>query len=117
MIEALACGTRLVPELVTDGATALVRSDEGGLVDALRRSTGWAGALRKRQPSGSTERMVDDHLRLYERPAETSSLRRARLLTTRITARICAATDQTVRSVKLRGHAMPTDTAERSPPD
>ena len=47
MIEALACGTRLVPELVTAGATALVRSDEGGLVDALPRSTGWTGALRK----------------------------------------------------------------------
>jgi len=79
MIEALACGTPVVatphssvPELISDGATGYVRHDHTGLVDALQRIDRLdRGRCRKEAAERfSTERMVDDHLRLYEKVLE-----------------------------------------------
>jgi glycosyltransferase involved in cell wall biosynthesis len=75
MIEALACGTPVVapplgsvPELVIDGVTGFVRSSEEELAEAVRR----APALDRRACRAdaatrfSTERMVADHVALYQ---------------------------------------------------
>jgi glycosyltransferase involved in cell wall biosynthesis len=75
MIEALATGTPVVatpvgaaPEIVEDGVTGLLRTTVVGLADALRqaatldRATCRATALRR----FSSDRMVAEHLRIYE---------------------------------------------------
>jgi glycosyltransferase involved in cell wall biosynthesis len=78
MIEALACGTPVVatphgsvPELLSDGVTGYVRHDEAGLVDAVQRIDRLdRGRCRKEAAERfSTERMVADHVRLYEKAA------------------------------------------------
>jgi glycosyltransferase involved in cell wall biosynthesis len=79
MIEALACGTPVVatpmgsvPEIVDDGRTGFMRAGESGLADALlrvdtiRRSACREAALAR----FSIERMVADHVALYERVAD-----------------------------------------------
>ena len=79
MIESLACGTPVVatahgsvPELISDGATGYVRHDHTGLVEALQRVAGLdRGRCRKEAAERfSTERMVNEHLRLYEQVRE-----------------------------------------------
>lgn len=79
MIEALACGTPVVatpwgsvPELIRDGITGFIRADARDLVDALRRVGSIdRGQCRKEAAERfSTERMVADHLALYERVIE-----------------------------------------------
>jgi len=84
MVEALACGTPVVatpcgsvPELVTDGVTGIVRADEHDLVTALRQIGDIdRGRCRKEAAERfSSERMVADHLALYE---EVVGLRRSR---------------------------------------
>jgi glycosyltransferase involved in cell wall biosynthesis len=78
MIEALACGTPVVAtphgsvrELISDGVTGYVRHDEAGLVDALRQVGGLDRARCRKEAAArfSTERMVADHVRLYEEAA------------------------------------------------
>lgn len=79
MIEALACGTPVlatpcgaVPEVVTDGCTGFVRSTAAGLaealarVDRLDRNDCRATAVRR----FSAERMVADHLDVYQHAIE-----------------------------------------------
>ena len=76
MVEALACGTPVVatpcgsvPEIVTDGVTGSVRADEPGLIEALA-GVGALDRSRCRKEAAerfSTERMVADHVALYER--------------------------------------------------
>lgn len=78
MIEALACGTPVVttnagaaPEIVEDGSVGFVCSDRVGLVDALGR-VGEIDRLACRAHVAkhfSVERMVADHVALYERVA------------------------------------------------
>lgn len=76
MIESLAVGTPVaappsgsVPEIVDDGVTGFLRDDEAGLADAVRR----AASLDRRRcvelakQRFTVERMVADHLRLYQR--------------------------------------------------
>lgn len=76
MIEALACGTPVItsplgaaPEIVDEGATGFLRSDEDSLVAAL----GHVDELDRRacrtavESRFSIERMTTDHLELYER--------------------------------------------------
>lgn len=76
MIEALACGTPVVatplgsvPELVRDGITGFVRTGELELADAVARVAALdRGRCRKDAAERfSTERMVADHVALYER--------------------------------------------------
>lgn len=78
MIEALACGTPVVatpcgsvPEIVTDGVTGFVGATEAAMVEAVRRAGGLdRSACRKDAVERfSTERMVADHVALYERLA------------------------------------------------
>jgi len=78
MIEALACGTPVVatpcasvPEVITDGVTGFVRATEREMVDAVLR-VGELDRSRCRKDCAerfSTERMVADHVALYERVA------------------------------------------------
>lgn len=76
MIEALACGTPVVtthfgaaPEIVEDGVVGFVRSDRAGLVDALGR----VGEIDRQACRAhvaehfSVERMVAEHVAVYER--------------------------------------------------
>jgi glycosyltransferase involved in cell wall biosynthesis len=76
MIEALACGTPVLtyaigstPEIVQDGVTGFVCADQAELVAAV----GEVDRLRREDCRAavseyfSTERMVADHIRLYER--------------------------------------------------
>ena len=78
MIEALACGTPVItsawgsgPEIVDDGCTGSLCTDEDGFVaaltgaDRLDRGACRAAAVRR----FSVARMVDDYLRLYRRLA------------------------------------------------
>jgi glycosyltransferase involved in cell wall biosynthesis len=78
MIEALACGTPVVatpsgsvPEIVLDGETGFVRTAEDALAEQLQR----IGSLDRRrcrrdaEERFSTDRMVADHVALYERVA------------------------------------------------
>jgi len=76
MIEALACGTPVVatphgsvPELIADGVTGYVRPDETGLADALQRVDRLDRERCRKEAAErfSTDRMVIDHLRLYEK--------------------------------------------------
>jgi glycosyltransferase involved in cell wall biosynthesis len=75
MTESLACGTPVVtfpegaaPEIVTDGRTGFVVADEAEMAEAVLR----AGSLDRRECRGavegyfSAERMVADHVALYE---------------------------------------------------
>ena len=75
MVEALACGTPVVatpmgavPEIVDDGVTGFVCSDEDALTEAmLAVSDIDRDACRKAVAERfSAERMVDDHVTLYE---------------------------------------------------
>lgn len=92
MIEALAAGTPVVatpcgsvPEIVDHGVTGFIATD----VDDLAARVARAGDLdrdRCRKAAGerfSTERMVADHLRLYQETvdANTGMIRRGRVLT------------------------------------
>ncbi len=86
MIEALACGTPVVatprgsvPEIVDDGVTGFVRSDEGELAEAVERCADLDRARCRKEASlrFSTERMVRDHLRAYEEVAASRPLRAA----------------------------------------
>ena len=78
MIEALACGTPVIttpfgaaPEIVRDGVVGFVRAETAGLVEALRRIQDIdRGACRLRVSERfSAERMVADHVELYEQVA------------------------------------------------
>jgi glycosyltransferase involved in cell wall biosynthesis len=75
MIEALACGTPVLttplgaaPEIVRDGVVGFVRRDAAGLTEALGRIQEIdRGACRTRVAERfSAERMVADHVELYE---------------------------------------------------
>jgi glycosyltransferase involved in cell wall biosynthesis len=75
MVESLARGTPVyatplgaVPEIVHDGITGFVRATEDGLADALRsiRSIDRAACREAAVKRFSAERMVCDHLALYE---------------------------------------------------
>lgn len=91
MIEALACGTPIVatpcgaaPEIVDEGITGFLRTGITDLASALRA----AGSLDRRacrraaRTRFTTERMVADHVRLYERVLA----RRTRSLPTAVSA-------------------------------
>ncbi|HEX4868816.1 MAG TPA: glycosyltransferase family 4 protein [Acidimicrobiales bacterium] len=78
MIEAMACGTPVLtfpegaaPEIVEDGETGFLCGDVEGLADAIRRVGAGAlqrAACRERAVEHfSTERMVREHLALYQR--------------------------------------------------
>jgi glycosyltransferase involved in cell wall biosynthesis len=78
MIEALACGTPVLttpfgaaPEIVRDGLVGFVRSEPSDLVEALGRVPEIdRAACRKRVVERfSVERMVADHVEVYERAA------------------------------------------------
>jgi glycosyltransferase involved in cell wall biosynthesis len=78
MIEALACGTPVLttpfgaaPEIVGDGVVGFVRSGRADLVEALRHVYEIdRGACRQRvEERFSVERMVADHVEVYERAA------------------------------------------------
>jgi glycosyltransferase involved in cell wall biosynthesis len=75
MVEALACGTPVVatpcgsvPELVTDGTTGYIRDNEPELARAVRRvgELDRASCRKDAAERFSTERMVADHVALYE---------------------------------------------------
>jgi glycosyltransferase involved in cell wall biosynthesis len=75
MIEALACGTPVVatprgsvPEIITDGTTGMIRPGDDGLAAAVVRVGDLdRGRCRKEAAERfSSERMVADHLALYE---------------------------------------------------
>lgn len=75
MIEALACGTPVLttplgaaPEIVRDGVVGFVRSDPAGLVEALGQvhEIDRAACRRRVAERFSVERMVSDHIEVYE---------------------------------------------------
>lgn len=85
MIEALACGTPVVtfpsgaaPEIVVDGRTGFLSADVDDMAAALGRVHELdRGACRARvEQRFSTDRMVEDHLRLYRRVIEGRAGRR-----------------------------------------
>ena len=76
MIEALACGTPVVatpagsvPEIVTDGVTGFIRTGTRDLATALIESTTLSRAACRSatEHAFSTERMVSNHVGLYQR--------------------------------------------------
>jgi glycosyltransferase involved in cell wall biosynthesis len=76
MIQALACGTPVLatcrgsaPELIDDGVTGFVRETEEELADCLHHVDRLDRAACRRAAAErfSTERMVADHVALYER--------------------------------------------------
>ncbi|MHB8245867.1 MAG: glycosyltransferase family 4 protein [Acidimicrobiales bacterium] len=78
MIEALACGTPVLttpfgaaPEIVEDGTVGFVRADATGLVVAIGRidEIERAACRRRVEQRFAVERMVDDHVSVYERAA------------------------------------------------
>jgi hypothetical protein len=82
MIEALACGTPVVgtpcgsaPELVTEGVTGFLASSEAGLVDAIGRVAALERARCRADAERrfSAERMVAEHVALYERVRATTT--------------------------------------------
>jgi len=75
MIEALACGTPVlatpcgsVPELITDGVTGFVRATESEMADTVLRVAELDRSRCRKEAAErfSTERMVADHIALYE---------------------------------------------------
>jgi len=75
MIEALACGTPVIttpfgaaPEIVRDGVVVFVRSDRDGLLEALSRvgEIDRAACRTRVEERFSVERMVADHVDVYE---------------------------------------------------
>ena len=75
MIESLACGTPVVttstgsvPEIIDDGKTGWIRDDHEELADALRRvaELDRAACRKAAETRFTTDRMVADHLALYE---------------------------------------------------
>jgi glycosyltransferase involved in cell wall biosynthesis len=81
MIEALACGTPVVatphgsvPEIVTDGLTGFVCETDDDLADAVLRAPDLdrSACRSDARERFSAERMVADHLELYERVARQS---------------------------------------------
>jgi glycosyltransferase involved in cell wall biosynthesis len=82
MIEALACGTPVVttscgaaPEIVEDGAVGWVRNTAAGLVDALGevRALDRSACRHHVETKFSMDRMVAEHLALYEHAIEALS--------------------------------------------
>jgi glycosyltransferase involved in cell wall biosynthesis len=80
MIEALACGTPVLtfpegaaPEIVEDGETGFLCGDVNGLAQAIRRagSLDRATCRARAAEDFSTERMVREHLTLYQRVLAT----------------------------------------------
>lgn len=78
MIEALACGTPVLttrfgaaPEIVDDGIVGFVRADWAGLVQAMRRidEIDRTDCRRHVEARFSVQRMVDEHVDLYDRIA------------------------------------------------
>ncbi len=76
MIEALACGTPVLafpegaaPEIVEDGRTGFLCKDEDEMVEAIKRldEIDRAECRAAVERSFSTERMVADHVELFER--------------------------------------------------
>jgi len=76
MVEALACGTPVLsfpegaaPEIVDDGRTGFLCADEDGLAAAIGRIGEIDRATCRAAVEGyfSVERMVDEHVALYER--------------------------------------------------
>lgn len=74
MIEALACGTPVVatprgaaPEIITDGETGFLRTEIPALAEALHRAAELSrdGCRRRVASWFTTNRMADDHVRLY----------------------------------------------------
>ena len=74
MVEALACGTPVLalargaaPEIVDDGVTGFLSSDERGLVEALSRLGEIDRSACRAAVEGhfSADRMVDEHVALY----------------------------------------------------
>jgi glycosyltransferase involved in cell wall biosynthesis len=75
MLEAMACGTPVLafregaaPEVVVDGVTGYLNDDEADMVQALRRIHEISRADCRAAVEGyfSTERMVADHITLFE---------------------------------------------------
>jgi len=75
MIEAMACGTPVVafregaaPEVVDDGQTGFLCDDEAGMVAAIGRLETISRLACRRSVEGyfSSERMVDEHIELFE---------------------------------------------------
>jgi glycosyltransferase involved in cell wall biosynthesis len=82
MVEALACGTPVLttkfgaaPEIVADAVTGFVRSEEAGLVDALRRigEIDRTACRRRVEERFSAERMVARHVAVYQAAAAAVS--------------------------------------------
>jgi glycosyltransferase involved in cell wall biosynthesis len=83
MIESLACGTPVVatpmgavPEIVDDGVTGFIRTGQDGLASALHRVAALdrKACRRAAEERFSTERMVAEHLRLYQEVSARGSL-------------------------------------------
>jgi glycosyltransferase involved in cell wall biosynthesis len=75
MIEAMACGTPVLafpegaaPEVVDDGRTGFLCGDEAAMVDAITRLPELDRSECRAAVEGyfSTERMVADHIELFE---------------------------------------------------
>jgi glycosyltransferase involved in cell wall biosynthesis len=84
MVEALACGTPVVatacgavPEIVIDGGTGFVCADDDQLADALRRAGDLDRGLCRKDAAErfSAQRMVAEHVEVYESVAEGRALR------------------------------------------
>ena len=76
MIESLACGTPVLapcrgsaPEIVEDGRTGALCEDDDDFVDAVGRLDSFdrRACRAAAEDRFSLSRMVEDHLRLYER--------------------------------------------------
>jgi glycosyltransferase involved in cell wall biosynthesis len=83
MVEALACGTPVVatpmgsvPEIVDDGLTGFVRSDETSLAAAVLAGGDLDRAACRQSVVGrfSAERMVADHIAVYRSLADRDPL-------------------------------------------
>jgi glycosyltransferase involved in cell wall biosynthesis len=79
MIEALACGTPVVtrpcgaaPEIVEDGVTGFVRTEEDGLATAVVRAAELdrSACRQSVEDRFSTRRLAQDHIDLYTRVSD-----------------------------------------------